>query len=491
MSPIFELKIGQKLFNYKKVFLLVVVLVLISFFWLKGSGGGTGKQPLYWVAPMDSNYRRDGPGQSPMGMDLVPVYEEVSGGGPGIVNISPEIQNQLGVRTVKVGFGSLKQSLRSYGRIIFDRTLVSKLSPRVSGWVDMLFVETEGEAVRQGQPLYSLYSPELIKAQEKYLEVLGKGSDLQILEAEDDLRVLKVDDLIIARLKDEGVVQQSVIFHAPKDGVLGLLEIGEDYYVEPGKPMLAIGSLESVWVELDVFESQAGLIKPRQFLTFTTPSYPGLIWEGEVDYIYPALEVKSQSLRFRAKIENSKMMLKPNMQVQAFITLPRRASAILVPRQSVISLGHQDRVILNLGEGRFKSVGVVLGESNSDWIEVMDGLEEDDEVVTSAHFLIDSESSKTSDFNRMIALEPAEPQYSSTWVKATLKEVNLEERTLRLQHERIEAWKMPSMTMNFKVVDGVDISNLKIDEQLRVQVADGDPLFQVTLITRLEAESNE
>ena len=444
------------------------------------------RQPLYWVAPMDSNYRRDGPGLSPMGMDLVPVYEELDGLGPGVVNIDPRLQNQLGVRTEQVGYGALKQSIRSFGRVSLDRSLVNPLSTRASGWVDRLYVENNGEAVRQGQPLYSIYSKELIAAQEAFLKALASKNDEKIYTTAENLRLLNVDEVAIGRLRRERAAQQSVVFRAEKDGIVSDLQVSEDQFIEPGAKVMALSSLDSVWIDLRVFESQASLIKPGQYLTFTTPAYPGSRWETEVDYIYPILDKSTQNLHFRAKLANPKGQLKPNMHVQAFIVLPNREPAILVPREAVISLGFDDRVVLSLGEGRYKSVRVTLGETNSYYVEVLEGLEEDDVVVTSAHFMIDSESSKSSDFSRMLALEKT-PSYQPTWVKAKLLAVDPQARELKLEHETIEAWGMPSMTMNFKANESLNLKALRSGVIYQVQVADGDPMFEVLDIELEEA----
>ncbi len=463
--------------------------IVVAFFCVGCSRDSTSeKDPIYWVAPMDANYRRDGPGQSPMGMDLVPVYEESNqSSGLGVVDISPEVQNQLGVRTTVAELGRLQRAIRSQGRVRFNQTLISKLSPRVTAWVDMLFVATEGESVKRGQPLYSLYSPELITAQEVFLKAVKLGDPAQILNAESDLRLLKVDPIAISRLKNEGVAQQSMIFRAPKDGVLGLLKVGEGDYVEPGDVLMIVGSLENVWVDLDIFESQAGLIASAQAIQFTSPSYPERVWETEVSYIYPSLNERTQSLRFRSEVENINMLLKPNMQIQASIALPQRKPAVLVPRQAVIDLGLQQRVVLSLGEGRFKSVSVIVGQSNSQEVEVVSGVEEGDVVVSSAHFLIDSESSKTSDFKRMMPMElsTAGPEYPHTWVNAVVIEVSVNERTVRLEHEAIQDWNMASMTMKFNVKAGVDMSGMSTGKAVRVQVADGEPLFRVTGIKPL------
>lgn len=473
------------------IILVVAIIVAALAIWIvSDSDSQMSRKPLYWVSQMDPDYRSSAPGQCPHGMDLVPVFAgDVAGfdGAPGVVRISPEVQHQMGVRKATVKTGDLKQRLRVYGRVVPDNRLVTQLSPRVKGWVDLLFVHANGETVKRGQPLFALYSPELLTAQQTFLQALASRNRADIVPAETHLRALNVDDFAIDQLKKDGVPQRSVIFRAPKDGMVDMLNISEGDYVRPRQMLLAVGSMETVWVELEVFASQASLINVGQPLTFTTPSHPGLVWEGEIDALYPHLDMKSRGQRFRATIDNTRMLLRPNMQIEAFIALPTRKPALLVPRKAVIDLGEQQRVVLDMGEGRFKSVRVNLGESNDEYIEVLEGLQEGDVVVTSAHFLIDSESSRTSDFLRMEPLEEAESEYPPAWVNATIKEINLQERKLRLQHERISTWNMPGMTMNFKVTDDVSMRDLEVGQRIRVQITDGDPLFQVLGIQPVEA----
>jgi len=460
---------------------LILLILLVSGIWLLGSGDKPDRKPLYWVSQMDPDFRSSAPGKCPHGMDLVPVYEENlshDSGAVGVVRIAPQVQQQLGVRKAEIQSGSLKQTLRTSGRVIPDPTLMLKLTPRVKGWVDLLFVPAVGESVQRGQPLYALYSPQLLTAQEEFLKIFKQRNALETLKAEAGLRALGMDDIALEKLRSEGVAQRSVIFRAPVDGMVDMLMISQGSYVKPGTVMLAIGSMEKVWVELDVFESQAGLIQPRQRVTLTTPAFVGLVWETEIATVAPDLDAKTRTLRFRAQLNNRKMLLRTNMQMLGVVVLPARPPALLVPRQSVIQVGQQNRVVLDLGEGRFKSVAITLGESNSEQVEVLEGLQAGDQVVVSAQFLVDSESSKTSDFARM-EFQSVEKKYPATWVEAVVEDVYPEERKVRLRHQPIEDWKMPGMTMDFKIVDHLDMASFKAGAQLRVQVADGNPLFQV------------
>lgn len=398
---------GKGLFSIKSRAIAVLLLIaLAAAAWFLNAGGAPEKKPLYWVSQMDPDYRSSAPGKCPHGMDLVPVYAEDAAGpsdNAGVVHIIPQVQQQMGVRKAAVVPGSLKQTLRTSGRVIPDPSLILKLTPRVTGWVDWLFVTAPGETVQRGQPLYALYSPQLLAAQEAFLTIFKQRNSQEILKAETELRALGMDDTALEKLKNEAVAQRSVIFRAPRDGVVDMLMIDQGAYVAPGTPLLALGSMERVWVELDVVESQAGLIQPRQRLTLTSPAYPGLVWETEIDTLMPDLDAKTRTQRFRAQLDNRNMLLRTHMQMQGVIVLPARPQTLLVPRQAVIQLGQQNRVVLDLGEGNFKSVAVTLGESNSEQVEVLEGLQAGDRVVVSAQFLVDSESSKTSDFARMEA----------------------------------------------------------------------------------------
>lgn len=455
-----------------------IALVLAAILFAAGDES-SNKKPLYWVAPMDPDFRRDGPGKSPMGMDLIPVYEESEQASPGVVNIAPEIQLQMGVRTATARFEQLQLTLNAYGRVAFDKSLVHLLSPRVTGWIDTLYMETEGEAVNRGQPLFSIYSPELIDVQQDFLKALNSGNAAKIRESESELVALNIDRATINQIKKDGAAQRSVIFRAPVDGVVGMLKVGEDYYVEPGNPIVAVGSLENVWAEFNIFASQASLIKPGQIIRIRSAAYPGVFWEGEVDYIFPALTQPEKSLLFRVELENPMMQLKPNMQLEGIIKLPLQTPQIIVPSDAVIRLGDQDRVVLSLGEGRFKSVAVVLGQSDGKHSEILEGLVEGDLVVTSAQFLIDSQSSKTSDFLRFTPPEESSDKRPLTWVDATIQEIDLVNRTALIEHQTIDAWNMPSMTMKFQVADDVGLKTFNRGDRVKVKIADGDPLFQV------------
>ena len=368
------------------------------------AGDSAPKKPLYWEAPMDANYRRDGPGKSPMGMDLIPVYAQDGGAfdqGPGTIKISPEVVNNLGVRTAKVEHRQLHTQIRTVGYVQYDEDHLIHIHPRVEGWIEKLYVKAAGDPVLQGQPLYELYSPQLVNAQEELLLALKRKNQRLIQAAEDRLLALQLSPSFIGELKREGQVRQTVTFRSPQSGVVDNLNIREGFYVKPGTTLMSVGSLDDVWVEAEVFERQAALVEVGLPVTMSLDYLPGKEWRGTVDYVYPSLDEKTRTLRIRLRFNNAAGTLKPNMFAQVLIETSQGGDGLIVPREAVIRTGSQDRVVLALGEGHFKSIAIGLGGVNEQYAEILTGLNADDTVVVSAQFLLDSESSKNSDFMRM------------------------------------------------------------------------------------------
>ena len=428
------------------------------------------KKPLYWVAPMDSNYRRDKPGKSPMGMDLIPVYEDESSTddfGPGAVRVAPHVVNNLGVRTAPVELENMHTEISTVGYVQYDEDKLIHIHPRVDGWIEKLYVKAEGDPVEKGQPLYSLYSPQLVNAQEELLIALKRNNSSLVTAAKDRLKALQLSAGLIKELEQTKKVQQTITFYSPQAGVVDGLKIREGFYVKPGDTLLSIGKLDQVWVEAEVFERDAALIKEGLPVSMTLDYLPGEDWTGVVDYVYPALNSKTRTLRVRLKFGNPDFQLKPNMFAQVSIHANQADSAIIVPKEAVIRTGKQDRVVLALGDGQFKSIEVTIGRVDKDSIEILSGLNEDDVVVTSAQFLIDSESSKSSDFKRMTHDEVP----NSIWMQGEVNSVMTGHRMVNITHGPAEAWDWPEMTMDFNVAENVDVDSLKSGQSLHFEVS--------------------
>lgn len=425
-------------------------------------------KPIYWVAPMDPNYRREGPGKSPMGMDLVPVYanggEELPAG---TVEISPSVINNMGVRTAKVESGMLDDAIETVGYVSFDEREVEEIHARVAGWLQQLHVRSDGEPVEQFDRLYDIYSPELVSAQEELLVALTSGDESLIRASEDKLSSLGVSNGTISRIRENRSVTQQVRVYAPEGGIVDSLSVGQGAYVTPGQRIMRIASMDPVWVEGEVFESQLAKLRTGATAQIEVDAVPGRRWQGKVDYIYPVLDSVTRTARFRVVLDNPDGALLPNMFTRLMIEADSEDQTLLVARDAVLRSGTMERVVLAVGEGRFKSVAVETGRRSREKVQILSGLESGDEVVISAQFLIDSESSISSDFLRMSELE-APPD--EVWANGIVDDFYADEGIAAITHEPVPEWDWPGMSMEFSVDSSVDTVNMSAGKLIRFRM---------------------
>ncbi|MGV6852374.1 MAG: efflux RND transporter periplasmic adaptor subunit [bacterium] len=439
------------------------------------------KKVEYWVAPMDANYRRDKPGKSPMGMDLIPVYADGGLGnesGVGTVRISPDVVNNLGVRTEVVDYGPLNTEIKTVGYIAYDEDRMVHVHSRVKGWIEKLYVKAAGDPVEKGQPLYEIYSPELVNAQEELVLALSRKNSSLIRAAKDRLGALQIPTKEIKQIIKSRKVKQNITYYAPQNGYIDKLEIREGFYVTPMKTILSVVALDDVWVEAEVFERQAGLIEKGLSAQMKIDFIPGRSWSGEIDYVYPALNTKSRTLTARIRFENEDRKLKPNMFASIVIQGKHDAEVLRVVKEAVIRSGQTNRVVLALGDGKFKSINVELGRFGKDYVEVLSGLAEGDKVVSSAQFLIDSESSKTSDFKRMNHGD--DDMAEQVQVEGTINSVMPEHGMINVSHQEIPEWDWPDMTMDFSVADGIDLSDIAEGDVVQMVISKQGDQYTVT-----------
>jgi len=428
------------------------------------SEGPDEEKPLYWVAPMDPNYRRDGPGKSPMGMDLIPVYASEQGSGsqsPGTIEISPELINNLGVRIAKAERGQLQFEVKTVGYLQYNQDSLVHIHPRIDGWIEKSFVSSVGDQVTEGQKLYALYSPALVNAQEELLFALKRQDPRLVKAAEDRLAALQIPQSFIQELKRTGQVSQTVTFFAPASGVVDTLNIRDGFYVQPGMTLLSVANLDEIWLDAEVLERQAGLVSEGLPVEVRLDFLPGEVFQAQVDYVYPSLDPQTRTLRVRVRLDNTSHALKPNMFAELKVQTTDDVSRLLVPKEAVIRGGQQDRVVIALGEGRFKSIAVKTGRRDGQMIEILEGLREGESVVTSAQFLLDSESSKSSDFARIDAVDQSETERpNQVWVEIKVNGVDAQARKANVDHDPIEAWQWPAMTMDFELDEYLDLNLL-------------------------------
>jgi len=326
------------------------------------------------------------------GMDLVPLENN---GEADVVSLDPTIVNALGVKLTKVKRRTLYRRIQSVGYIGYDEDKIRSISLRTDGWIERLAVSAEGDAVKAGDLLFEVYSPTLVNAQEEYLQALAldEGEGELVVASRERLLSLGVDESFIAQLDETRRPLPLVPVRAPQDGVVTRLNVRQGDYVKPAKPVVGLADLSTVWLVADVFDHQSEWVRVGQMADAVLPFLPDKVFTGQVDYVYPTIDPRTRSLKVRMRFPNEEGILKPNMYADVTIYASPRRKVLTVPVDAVIRTGRQARVIVHLGEGRFKPVTVRLGVESGDRVEVVSGLEEGQEVVVSSQFLIDSESS--------------------------------------------------------------------------------------------------
>ncbi len=363
---------------------------------------------LYWVAPMDPGYRRDQPGKSPMGMDLVPVYADRENGN-GALRIRSEVLNAIGARSAPVTRENLSLVFTAPAAVRPNADRIAHIHVRTEGWVEKLHANAEGNSVREGDLLFDIYSPALVSAQEEYLQAVKSDRTPLARAGEERLRALGMLPSQIKALRDAGRVQPLYQQRAPQDGVILELNIREGMYVQPGTTIMSLADISSVWLEAALFPSQLNQISVGDGLAFRTLSGEIAARRAVVDYIYPTIDDATRTARVRAAVDNADGMLRPGQFLRADFRGPVRANVLAVPNAAVIRSRGSTRVILELGEGRFQPADVSTGLVTASHTEIISGLSEGESVVISAQFLIDSEASLEPALRRMSASEQEHP----------------------------------------------------------------------------------
>ena len=384
----------------------------------------TGKRIKYWVAPMDPTYIRNEPGKSPMGMDLVPVYEEEEGEKEpsSTIRIDPVTLQNMGVRTVRVEKKPLARAIRAFGSITYDETRVYTVNTKFNGWIEKIFVDFVGDTVKRGQPLFAIYSPELVTAQEEYL--LAHKQYLRVRDSDYDdirdsaLRLLEASrkrleywdmtERQIRQLAETGQTRKEVTVFSPTSGVVFRKNAFEGHYVKAGEHQYEIADLSTVWVDVDVYESDLPWVRKGMPAVMELSYVPGRRFSGAVLYVYPYLETKTRTAKLRLAFPNPDLELKPGMYANVYLNPTVSEAALVVPQEAVIDSGTRKLIFVDLGKGRFQPREVKIGvEGNGNRYQILAGLSEGDKVVVSAQFMLDSESRLREAIQKMIEARQA------------------------------------------------------------------------------------
>jgi len=361
-----------------------------------------GAQPEYWVAPMDDSYRRDEPGKSPMGMELVPECGKATSDA-GQIAVSPATIQTLGVRTQTVEKRPLTPEVVAVGRLLADPASERRVHSRAEGWVQDLGVSGDGDRVAAGSELYTLFSPKFYSAESDYLAAQGNAG-LRRAAAE-RLRALGYRQSQIDALKRRGKATDTVAVQASESLTVTGLQVRAGQFVQPGTHLMTLADLERLWLLAEVEEAHIGWLKEGQAAILTMDAYPDRSWRAEVERLASTLDPKTRTLPVRFSVDNPDGALRPEMFGRAEIQLTTDSSVLSVPASSVIRDGRADRVVKALGKGRFQVVGVDLGRRIGGFWEIRGGLKAGDEVVTQGQFLLDTEADVDAEALRMS--EPA------------------------------------------------------------------------------------
>ncbi|MBS1198198.1 MAG: efflux transporter, family, subunit [Proteobacteria bacterium] len=355
---------------------------------------------LYYRNPMGQPDTSPVPKKDSMGMDYIPVYEdEVDGSAPAeglaVVKIDPDRQQLIGLKTVAAKQGSVGSVWRTNGRLAVDETRIHHLNVKFSGFVETVHAGFIGRFVQRGEPLFSIYSPELLVAQQEFVLALSArglpGNDDLVAASRRRLQLWDISSADIARLEKTRKAERVITIRAPATGVVVKKDVVPGMKVEAGAMPYEIVDLSSLWVLADVYETELAQVKVGMPATLTLKGVPGKTYEGKVAFIDPFLDPKSRTAKLRLSFANTDGSLKPEMFGEVVLKTPQR-QGLRIPTDAVIDSGTQSVVFVALGNGKFEPRQVQRGATDGDQVEILSGLKEGEQVVTRANFLIDSES---------------------------------------------------------------------------------------------------
>ena len=328
---------------------------------------------------------------------------------PGAVAVPAVARQLIGVRSAPAAHAMLEEEIRTVGRVDYDERGLTQVTLKISGWVRKVFVDSIGRPVRKGEPLFTVYSPDLLATQDEYLLALRAQAQLAaspldeakanaaslVASARERLRLWDVTDAQIAALEHRGKAEPVLTVYAPSSGIVLKREALPGKYVEPGTTLYEIADLSMVWISADIYESEMAVTKVGQPVAITFSAYPGETFSGKVAYVYPTLNAEARTVRVRLELPNPELKLKPGMYGNVILQT-NAVRTLVVPKEAVLNTGLRQLVFMDRGQGRYEPASVKLGRRSQDAVEVMEGLKEGDQIVTSANFLLDAESKLTS-----------------------------------------------------------------------------------------------
>lgn len=483
---------------------------------MSSDGGGAMAMPdseceevLYWYDPMVPDQRFDAPGPSPfMDMQLVP---KCAGSGAGAqesgVRIDPAIVQNLGIRTAAAAYGVLESATNVTGTLAYDGTAVAIVQPRTGGFVQRTYGLAPQDVVAAGAPIADLLVPEWGGAQAEYLAVRATGDEALARAARQRLRLLGMPDEIIAAVERSGRPQSTVTITAPRTGAITMLGVRPGMTVAAGQSLAEISGYSPIWLEAAVPEALADRVRVGQPVSATLTAFAQERFAGRIIAILPGIEASSRTITVRAAMPNPGLRLKPGMFAQ--VTLPgERREALLIPSQAVIRTGERTVVMLAREGGGYRPAEVRIGREAGGRSEVLAGLGEGEEVVTSGQFLLDSEASLSGIDMRAIGDAPAKAAHgprdghakangktegqaqgkpaapAPRTYRASGTVESISARRVSLRHGPVPALEWPAMTMGFAVEKPEQLRGLKPGDRVMFTFEQADTGPRIATIRR-------
>lgn len=366
----------------------------------------------HYVCPMHPRIIKDKPGETcPIcGMDLVEKKMDFSAGAYPVIKLTPDVVQKMGVRTTTVEKGQLWKFIKTVGYVSYNERRVKTVSVRTDGWVENLSVHRVGLPVKKGQLLLELYSPEFLQVQKDFIAAQKKdksgilrkyGERKESVAPRDHLRYMDVPESMMNEIARKKKARYRLPIYAPVHGTIVRHNIHKHMYVYNSFPMFIIADLSTVWIEAKVYEHQLDWIKRNLTAGIEVKALPGKRFKGHITYIYPELDPKTRTLRVRLLVPNQDELLKPNMFAEVKIFGGPKKDLLKIPREALIVTGERESVVMDLGNGQYQPVDVVSGMHSHNEVEILSGLKENDHIVSSGQFLIDSEANLQASFSRL------------------------------------------------------------------------------------------
>ena len=380
-----------------------------------GAPAASGERKAkYYKSTMLPGEVRQTPGKDSMGMDMVPVYEEEAATAESqVIAIDPVTIQDMNMRTAQVTRGPLRRVIRTVGAIDYNETALAEVTTKFKGWIEKLYVDATGQQVHRGEALFDIYSPELYSAQTEYLLALEQGTNAPgagslRTSARTKLKFFDISDEQVAELERTGQPRKTLRIVAPQDGFVVEKMVVEGQMVEPGMKIYRLADLGLVWVQAQIYEQDLDYVKLGQEAAMTLSYLPDREFRGRVTYIYPNVDEKTRTARARMEFHNPGYFLKPGMFATVEVTSELEPSALLIPDTAILRSGEKNTVFVALGEGKFEPRAVALGpQAEHDTYQVLSGLREGEQIVTSGQFLLDSESQLREAIQKMVAPKKA------------------------------------------------------------------------------------